>query len=138
MTGAVVLTGGCLCGRVRYRAAGPPEVHWCHCSMCRRATGSAAAVLAWVEAAGLDWTGEARPAERRSSPLARRGFCAACGTPMTLAYDAGPEAGKVALHAGTLDEPERWPPRHHYGVEGRLGWMDAGPGLPERETEERW
>jgi hypothetical protein len=134
----IELTGGCLCGRVRYRAEGPPGVHWCHCGMCRRATGGAAAVLAWVAAAGLRWTGEAEPAQRRSSPLARRGFCPACGTPMTLVYNEGSEAGKVALYAGTLDEPERWPPRHHYGVEGRLPWMDAGKGLPERETEERW
>jgi hypothetical protein len=40
------LSGGCLCGAVRYRVKAAPRVHYCHCDMCRRATGSAFAVLA--------------------------------------------------------------------------------------------
>ncbi|WP_441338882.1 GFA family protein [Mesorhizobium montanum] len=33
--------GGCLCGSIRYRLTVEPRVHYCHCDMCRRATGSA-------------------------------------------------------------------------------------------------
>ena len=42
--------GGCLCGAVRYEVRQIARVHYCHCGMCRRATGSAFAVLAWVPA----------------------------------------------------------------------------------------
>lgn len=129
------VTGGCLCGRVRYEAAARPRVHYCHCSMCRRATGSAFAVLAWVPADSLRWIGDGRPAERRSSPIARRSFCGRCGTPIGLIYDDGDE---IALHVGTLDRPGDVPPGHHYGIEGRLAWVDCGAALPSRRTKERW
>jgi hypothetical protein len=75
--------GGCLCGAVRYRLAGSPGVHCCHCDMCRRATGSAFAVLAWIPFERLFWT-SGRPRYRRSSPLAERGFCPECGSPLSL------------------------------------------------------
>lgn len=39
--------------------------------------------------------------------------------------------------AGSLDEPERFPPDRHYGVESRIGWPECGAGLPEQESEER-
>jgi hypothetical protein len=130
------LTGGCLCGTIRYILNGVPRVHFCHCGMCRKATGSAFAVLAWAAASDLRWDGKARPVLRRSSPIASRGFCAICGSPMTLAYDDRPL--KIALHVGTLDRPEAVTPRSHYGVESRLAWADCGAGLPEGETEESW
>ena len=39
--------GGCLCGRIRYRASGPPHrPHYCHCRMCQRGVG--APLTAWV------------------------------------------------------------------------------------------
>ncbi|KGM34412.1 GFA family protein [Inquilinus limosus] len=129
------VTGGCLCGRVRYEASARPRVHYCHCTMCRRSTGSAFAVLAWIPRRSLRWVGEERPSERRSSPIARRGFCDRCGTPITLAYDHGDE---IALHAGTLDQPDAFPPGYHYGVESRLAWVDCGAGLRSGRTKERW
>lgn len=127
-------TGGCLCGRTRYEASGGLRVHYCHCGMCRRATGSAFAVLVWLDRSARRWSG-ARPAFYRSSPIATRGFCPACSTPLTLAYDGGDE---IALHAGSLDDPSAVAPAYHYGVEGRLPCADCGQGLPERATKERW
>jgi hypothetical protein len=132
----IELTGSCLCGGVSYRLAQPLRVHYCHCGMCRRATGSAFAVLAWVKIGEIHWTGRVMPHERRSSPIARRSFCPECGTPMTLQYDKHPR--EIAVHAGTLDRPETFPPTSHYGVEGRLSWALCGDGLPEDETQEHW
>lgn len=44
----------------------------------------------------------------------------------------------LALHAGTLDDPERFPPRYHYGVDQRLSWVQLGADLPAYKTEEVW
>jgi hypothetical protein len=132
---AGAIEGGCLCGQSRYVVTALPRVHYCHCTMCRRATGSAFAVLAWIPAKHLQWLDRGGPCERRSSPIARRGFCRHCGTPLTLAYDGTEE---VALHAGTLDQPDRFAPGYHYGAESRLIWVDCGSGLPAEQTRETW
>lgn len=129
-----LIAGGCLCGAVRFTAQGTPRVHYCHCDMCRRATGSAFAVLAWLPSVGVNWNGN--PAQRRSSPIAMRGFCGACGTPLLLAYDDKPD--EIALHLGSFDDPGRYEPRYNYGVDQRLGWVRCGVDLPEYRTEERW
>ncbi|WP_083918492.1 GFA family protein [Mesorhizobium metallidurans] len=81
------IAGRSLCSAVRYRLTSIPRVHYCHCDMCRRATSSAFAVLAWISFDHLFWT-SGRPKYRRSSQLAERRFCEDCGSPLTLAYDA--------------------------------------------------
>jgi hypothetical protein len=103
--------------------------------MCRRATGSAFAVLGWIAQSNLIWT-SGQPRYRRSSPIAERGFCDGCGSPLTLAYDGGRD--EIAIHIGTLDQPERFPPHHNYGAAQRLGWVCCGLDLPNRDTKERW
>jgi len=125
--------GRCLCGGVRYRATAPPHaVHFCHCSMCRQATGGPFAVLAWFDRGALSWLGT-NPKVRRSSRIAERGFCAVCGTPLFLSYD---HRADVAALVGTLERPEDFPPTYHYGVEARLAWADCGSSLPGRRTEQ--
>ncbi|QKC98466.1 GFA family protein [Mesorhizobium sp. NZP2298] len=131
----MTLSGGCLCGRVRFNVRSEPRVHYCHCDMCRRATGSAFAVLAWVPSQSLTWTG-AEPNCRRSSPIAQRGFCSACGSPLSLTYDASPN--EVALHVGTFDDPASLQPHYNYGSSQRLSWVCCGIDLPDHDTEERW
>ncbi|MGX8012825.1 GFA family protein [Mesorhizobium sp. ORM8.1] len=136
-TGAASIerTGGCLCGKIRYRVTSDPRVHYCHCDMCRRTTGSAFAVLAWLPSAEVSWLSE-QPYFRRSSPLAKRGFCQACGSPLTLAYDAAID--EIALHVGTFDNPAELEPQYNYGSSQRLSWICCGIDLPHRDTEERW
>jgi hypothetical protein len=129
------LSGGCLCGAVRYMVNAAPRVHYCHCDMCRRATGSAFAVLAWVPLGQVMWT-KAEPTVRKSSPIADRGFCSACGSPLTLSYDGSLE--EVAIHVGTFDDPARLEPRYNYGAAQRLGWVCCGLDLPDHNTKEAW
>jgi hypothetical protein len=100
--------------------------------MCRRATGSAFAVLAWLPSTAIEWHGA--PARRRSSPIAVREFCATCGTPLTLVYDDKPS--ETALHLGVFDNPEQYEPRYNYGVDQRLGWICTGVDLPGYRTKE--
>ncbi len=95
------MTGGCLCGAVRYALTGKlrPVVN-CHCGQCRRSHGHYAAHtsvardgFALTESRGLKWY--------RSSPLARRGFCAECGG--SLFWDA-PDRDTMSVAAGSLDD----------------------------------
>ena len=129
-----MITGRCFCGAVNWRATSDPKVvHYCHCSMCRRWTGAPFATLVWFPRDAIVWTGPA--ASFRASPIAVRTHCAVCGTPLSLAYDGRDD---IALTIGSLDNPQSFGPSHHYGVEGRLPWVDIGKGLPEKATKERW
>jgi hypothetical protein len=127
--------GTCLCGATEWLACGvPSSVHYCHCSMCRRWTGSPFATLIWFARVDVKWTGRP-PVSFRSSPLATRSHCGLCGTPMYLEY---PGQTDIALTVGTMNNPEMVTPTHHYGCESRLPWVDIGQALPARPTEESW
>ena len=128
-------TGGCLCGSCRYEfKSEAPYAGYCHCDMCKRATGGAFAVLVQARRSALTWTNEA-PARFRSSPIAERGFCPKCGSPLFLQYDGD---DLVRLTGGTLDQPQDIRPAGHYGVESRLSWADIGVSLPEETTKEKF
>ncbi len=106
--------------------------------MCRKATGSPFATLIWFSRGAVAWIRGA-PKRYRSSPIAERGFCENCGTPLFLQYFPPHRcAHEIALAVGSLDHPEHAVPQYHYGVEGRLPWADCGKGLPEKETQERF
>ncbi len=121
-------TGGCLCGAVRYRAtADPIRAVNCHCGMCRRASG--AAFLTFVHFAGASFTWTAgEPTRYRSSPEAERGFCARCGSTLTMHEAVLDDRVQVAL--GSLDQPERVTPDDHVWTESQLGWLRIDDRLP--------
>lgn len=135
------MTGGCQCGRVRYSAeVADDDAYLCHCRMCQRATGGVSIAFKNVKRAGLTW--EREPDRYRSSPFARRGFCSACGTPLTFEFDEGSE--NLDLTVGSFDDPARFRPTSHFGVESRHeAWMETR-GLPEQRSDtyaplaERW
>ena len=93
------MNGSCLCGAVRYRVDGPLRpVIACHCVQCRKTSGHfVAATSAPRDTVQIE--GEVSWYE--SSPTARRGFCAKCGS--SLFWDGAGE--NLAIHAGTLDGP---------------------------------
>lgn len=132
--------GGCLCGAVRYRANGEPDdVFYCHCSMCRRATGQPVVVGAYFKQADVAFVGEAR--RHRSSPQAERGFCGTCGTPLFY-HSVMPELRDwFCLMLGTFDHPERYAPTGHWNVETALPFALSDDGLPrhnQRDSTFAW
>lgn len=126
-------TGGCQCGAVRYRIEGPlGHAGFCHCRMCQKAFGSLGAPLVSVDPAQLRWTRGA-PATFRSSTVVARGFCRDCGTPLFMLEDG---YGPIEIAIGTLDDPNAAAPDHVVGIESKLVWADALPGLPAKRTED--
>ena len=123
-------TGGCLCGAVRYRAAGEPiAVSHCHCSMCRRASGGPFLTFARFAAKDFTFT-EGQPALFRSSESAVRGFCGACGCQITFQYDDRPD--RIDVTVGSLDRPDAVTPMRHIWIESQISWLHMDDGLPRR------
>ena len=123
-----MLTGGCLCGTVRYEAKGVAfNSTICHCSMCRRAGG--APMVAWFSVKRDDWriiAGE--PARYASSDHATRSFCPRCGTP--LAFQSSDHPDEIDITTCSLDDPAAMPPADHTRVSARLPWVRLADGLP--------
>ncbi|MFQ5939578.1 MAG: GFA family protein [Alphaproteobacteria bacterium] len=128
MSEATVHEGGCLCGAVRYRAEGSPlVVEYCHCGMCRKASGAPVVVWAYLPAAKVVFT-RGEPTRYRSSKKAVRGFCDRCGTPLTSAYVSGSDI--LYLTVASFDRPETVRPERHAWTSSRLPWLEIADDLP--------
>lgn len=120
--------GGCLCGAVRYRAQGQPlGVEYCHCSMCRRASGAPVVVWAAFPSVAVTFT-RGEPARYGSSERGRRGFCSHCGS--TLTFQWSDRVEEIDLSVGTLDDPGRLAPRWHIYTADRVPWLHIADDLP--------
>ena len=124
----VPITGGCICGAVRYEAKGQSVmVELCHCRSCRHAVG--APLMAWAAFRRGDFaitTGA--PTIYESSPGLERAFCGRCGTSLTLADDRFSDEIYVSL--GSLDDAELFPPEFHIWRSHRLSWLETSDSLP--------
>ena len=97
------ITGRCLCGAVQFEIDGRlgPAIY-CHCSQCRRASGSAFAANASVRARYLRFrSGRDAIREYESTPGKFRAFCSRCGSPVYSRLASDPETFRIRL--GTLD-----------------------------------
>ena len=136
-------TGGCACGRIRFEAEiDSDEAYLCHCRMCQRATGGVSIAFKAVARADLTWTTR-EPDRFASSPIAHRGFCAACGTPLTFEF-ADDNATGLDLTVGSFDDPYRFRPTSHFAIESwHRDWLDTRdlPGKRSADnpsTRDRW
>ncbi|MEM7121457.1 MAG: GFA family protein [Pseudomonadota bacterium] len=127
------ITGGCLCGAVRYEADQPPnEVYACHCRYCQRYTGSAFWAGAKFPEGALRFIAGA-PSSHRATPLLERYFCTDCGSSIGLRYIKAPwpeyEPG-MEVGLGSLDDPTAFEPAYHFCVESKLAWPQFDKAIP--------
>jgi hypothetical protein len=127
-----MMSGGCFCGAKRYTAAVTDEdAYLCHCRMCQRITGSISIAFKGMKKAVVVW--DTPPDYLQSSPIARRGFCAGCGTSLTFEF---PDSDHMDLTVASFDDPSRFVPRHHYAVESmHEAWIDTHD-LPRKRSED--
>ena len=126
-------SGGCQCGAVRYALyAEPFDTHVCHCRMCQKAFGSLYAPLTKIAYADFEWT-RGKPDMFASSADVERGFCGACGTPLTYAHL---KSDYINFALGSLDRPEAVRPEVQIGIESRVAWAADIAALREQTTED--
>jgi hypothetical protein len=124
------ITGGCLCGQLRYEAKGPPgSMGFCCCADCRKASGSGYIGFMRFPARALAVTGAVLTHSHKLSDgrVADRNHCAACGS---LVY--GGIVGKVDSHtiyAGSLDDPTLFKPKMAIFLRDKPDWVALPPGL---------
>ncbi len=101
--GTSPISGGCLCGGVRYTVAGPlRNIIACHCEQCRRSSGHFVAATACRK---KYFSLEKQETLHWFSSVAgfRRGFCNACGSSLFFEEESGE---RISIAAGSLDHPQ--------------------------------
>lgn len=114
--------GGCLCGQVRFEVHGDFEsFYFCHCSRCRKITGSAHAANLFSKTATLHWISGEEAVQEYLLPDTRfsKSFCKHCGSALPLGK---PGTGLLKVPAGSLDTPLEMLPTNHIFLEDRAFW----------------
>lgn len=127
----ISLTGSCLCGAVRYAIRGEPKrFYHCHCSRCRKASGTGHASNMMVAPEVLTWTAGEELVVRYKLPESERFrtcFCRHCGAPLPREVE---EIGMVVIPAGSLDCEVPMQPQAHIFYGSRTPWSCSGDALP--------
>ncbi len=123
--------GSCLCGALRYEITGEiGDFGYCHCTSCRKASGTAHAANAPVDRAEFRFVGGSETLrEFESSPGKFRAFCSTCGSPMYAYLAASRDVVRIRL--GTLDTPFDKQPKAHTFVSDKASWEPIAGDLPQ-------
>ena len=130
-TTGTTITGGCLCGAVRYESTGEPILAGhCQCADCRKLSGTGHTSVVAVPEQTLTVTGKVTRYNTTgdSGGMVRRIFCPTCGTPLYGLVEAMP--GTVMLRASSLDDPEVFEPQMVIFTSRAASWDHMDPALP--------
>ncbi len=130
------LTGGCLCGGVRFEITEPPLwASYCHCTRCQRRTGTAASVNARIPPGSLRIVaGEELVTTYEPPDGFAKAFCSACGSGLWSHPPGGEPAG---VRMGTFDEDPGVRPSHRQYVAYAASWEPLPDDGLERYPEAR-
>jgi len=124
------LRGSCLCGAVTYAVTGEPQrFYHCHCSRCRKASGTGHASNLFLQPAALEWLsgeGEVRAFKLPEAKRFTNQFCAICGGRLPRQPK---DTDIVVIPAGSLDEEPPVAPQARIFTGSRARWSCAGDAL---------
>jgi hypothetical protein len=125
------LTGGCLCGAVRYTTTADPLMTFvCHCRDCQKFTGSAfgALVVLPKESVTINGTMKTFTSLGGSGKPILRHFCPECGS--SIAEEPGTRPGMIILNVGTFDDPNVAKPGREIFRDDALPWVEVHGEIP--------
>jgi len=125
------LNGSCLCGAIGYSVTGTPArfMH-CHCSRCRKATGSGHSSNLFFKSNTIAWSGDTNLIRSYKIPDAdrfTRTFCSNCGGPLPREIE---DMQMVFIPAGTLDNEPDIRPQARIFTASRASWSCSGDDIP--------
>lgn len=133
------LTGGCLCGAVRYTlgAGFRFRPYACHCTLCQSRTGSAFSEHMLFVRRDLSLQGslDSGSYQQQSGASSTIWGCAICKTRIFSENDNRPGFG--SLRCGTLDRSAEIVPAAHLWVSSKQSWVSLPNGVPALEEQPR-
>jgi hypothetical protein len=125
-----LLTGGCVCGAVRYEiAADPIRGFFCQCRDCQRDTGAGHSAVAVFPRAAMrvDGTPTEHLRTADSGEHKRKGFCGRCGSPLYNKPQNKPDM--IGVYVGTLDDPSIFKAQVVMFTSRAQSWDHVDPAL---------
>lgn len=128
--------GSCLCGSITLTITGTiSDIIHCHCSLCRKSTGSAFATNGFVQTNDLVITkGQEMLQSFELRPGKKRHFCRQCASP--IFSDNAAEPTRVRLRLGILDSAITEKPISHNFVSSKANWDSLDCTLPHYDGHE--
>lgn len=127
----MILQGSCLCGAVKYEASGEAKrFYHCHCSRCRKATGTGHASNLFLQPGALRWLAGEDQVRAFKVPEAKRftnQFCATCGGRLPRQPQG---TDTVVIPAGSLDDQAPIRPQARIFIDSCASWSCAGDEVP--------
>jgi len=119
------MEGRCLCGSVAFCIKEPlPDFYQCHCSLCRRLSGSASDTATFVKFPKFSWLrGEHMVNSYVTESGYRSDFCQCCGSTVPHLMQNGKQ---VWVPAGLLDASASSEVVAHLFVGSKAGWDEIG------------
>ena len=126
-----ILKGSCLCGSVTFQVSGEPKrFYHCHCSRCRKATGTGHASNLFVQPGTLEWLAGQEQIRAFKVPQAIRftnNFCGTCGSRLPR---QAKDSDMVMIPTGSLDDEPTLKPQARIFSASRASWSCTGDELP--------
>jgi hypothetical protein len=127
------MKASCLCGRVSFDIDGAIHTpRYCHCSNCRKFSGTAYAAWGLVQTAQLEVAQSNGAVTKYDSGGGLRAFCATCGSPLWFEPAALPQFRGIPL--GVLDGDGAPTPTMHVWTKSKVPWVTVADDLPQHET----
>ncbi|GGA61025.1 aldehyde-activating protein [Pelagibacterium lentulum] len=129
-----MLKGSCLCGAVTYAVEDAFRYALnCHCTDCRRATGSAFKPLAGIEAEKLSLTSGSGNVLRYGGEGPEESHDVHCATCGSLLYSIVQKGTRANVSLGTLLDAPSIRPSMHIFVGSKAPWYEITDDLPQHE-----
>jgi len=131
-----MVKGCCLCGQVRFEISGAiSSIVHCHCSLCRKSSGTAFATNGFVDRASFKLVAGAEYLSAYEyKPGKRRYFCSACGSP--IFSDSEDDSTRIRVRLGVIDSDIAERPVAHNFVSSKACWEDLDAELPRNDGYE--
>lgn len=129
------ITGGCLCGALRYEAAGEPlYMGHCYCADCQKVSGSGFIPFMGFSASALRFSGASRPfvSKADNGGDATRNFCPVCNS-LVFGGVVG-ESDSFTIYAGSLDDKSHFKPKIAIFARNRPQWTILPPDVVAFDT----
>lgn len=128
--------GSCLCGQVQFTITGKiSDIIHCHCSLCRKSSGTAFATNGFVQKSDLKFQqGEDLLKYYELRPGKKRHFCQTCASPIFSSNDQ--DLTRIRIRLGIIDSDVSEKPVSHNFITSKANWDDLDADIPRYQRHE--